>query len=146
MERINQIPNKIIQQELSDLIKDKKLTCDILSNLTKVNSQWFVDFIEGKKVESLSDETIHYINDLVSVLSLGENIDNNTRLKSILEVFEQIYGMDIEILSNCIGVEKETIINFMRDSKLVSAEKKYELAVKVMFLYYIFKFPDYKKC
>lgn len=44
-----EIQNKIIQQELLELIKDKKLTYDILSNLTKINSQWFVDFVDGKK-------------------------------------------------------------------------------------------------
>ena len=146
MERINQIPNKIIQQDLSNLIKDKKLTYDVLSNLTKVNSQWFADFIDGKKVDSLSEETVHYINDLISILSLGSDIDIDTRLKSILEVFEQIYEMDIAVLANCIGIEKEIILNFMQNSKCVSTEQKYELAVKVMFLYYIFKFPDYTKC
>lgn len=146
MERINQIPNKIIQQDLSDLIKDKKLTYDVLSNLTKVNSQWFADFIDGKEVDSLPEETVHYINDLISILSLGSDIDIDTRLKSILEVFEQIYEMDKTVLANCIGIEKEIVINYMQDSKCVSVEKKYELAVKVMFLYYIFKFPDYTKC
>ena len=146
MERINQIPNKIIQQDLSNLIKDKKLTYDVLSNLTKVNSQWFEDFIDGKKVDSLPEETVHYINDLISILSLGSDIDIDTRLKSILEVFEQIYKMDIAVLANCIGIEKEIVLNFMQNSQCVSAEQKYELAVKVMFLYYIFKFPDYTKC
>lgn len=150
MEKINQmpdqIPNQIIQRELSDLIKDKKLTVDVLSKLTKVNSQWFADFVDGKKVEPLSEETIHYINDLVGILSLGAEIDIDTRLKSILEVFEQIYEMDMEVLANCTGIEKEKILKFMQDSKCVSAEQKYELAVKVMFLYYIFKFPDYTKC
>lgn len=145
MERINQIPNKTIQQELSDLIKDKKLTYDVLSNLTKVNSQWFADFIDGKKVASLPEETIHFINELVTILSLGLDIDIDTRLKSIIEVFEQIYEMDIAVLANCIGIEKEIVLSFMKNSKCVSAEQKYELAVKVMFLYYIFKFPDYAK-
>lgn len=142
----NEIPNNIIQQELLDLIKDKKLTYNILSNLTKVNSQWFVDFVDGKKVDSLSGETIHYINDLVTILSLGADISIDTRLKSIIEVFEQIYEMDIEILANCIGIEKEIVLKFMKNSELISAEQKYELAVKVMFLYYVFKFPDYQKC
>lgn len=150
MEKINQIPNQmpnqIIQRELSDLIKNKKLTFDVLSKLTKVNSKWFADFADGKMVDSLPEGTVHYINDLISILSLGSEIDVDTRLKSILEVFEQIYEMDMEILANCIGIEKEILLKFMQDSKCVSAEQKYELAVKVMFLYYIFKFPDYKKC
>lgn len=42
--------------------------------------------------------------------------------------------MDIEILANCIGIEKEIVLKFMKNSELISAEQKYELAVKVMFL------------
>ena len=70
-------------------------------------------------------------------------IDDDSRLKAIIEVLTQIYEMNTDTIANCIEIDRQIIENFMLDSNLISMEEKYTLSVKVMFLYYILKFPKY---
>lgn len=144
MKEIPKIPNKIIQHDLKTLVENGKITINTLSKVTRIEKQWFEDYISEKEhIESISPDEIHFITDFISILSLGMKIDDDSRLKAIIEVLTQIYEMNTDTIANCIEIDRQIIENFMLDSNLISMEEKYTLSVKVMFLYYILKFPKY---
>ena len=122
------------------------MSCKTMQMLTGIEERWFQDFIEEKKdIHPLSKETTLFITHLMTQLTLGMDIDIDSRLHGIIEMFPTVYNMDFSTLSSCVNIDEHIISDFMKGVSL-SSDQKYELAVKVMFLYYMFKFPDYAKC
>ena len=75
----------------------------------------------------------------------GNTIDCDSRLKGIIDVLLQIYKFDLSTLGNCIGIDHKLIMDFLNDESSISISDKYHLSVRIMFLYYIIKYPDYTK-
>lgn len=78
-------------------------------------------------------------------MSAGNDISDDERLKGIIEVFLITYKMDLSTLAKCTEIDFDLISNFLQDSKSITPAQKYHLAMRIMFIYYIFKFPDYDK-
>ena len=104
------------------------------------------DFISQKKdIENISEYDIRFLTDLTSVLKMGIDFDCDSRLKSIIETLIIEYEMDTKTLSLCSGANEDVMCRFLSNTNLVSTEEKYELAVRIMFIYFVFKFPYYEK-
>ena len=104
------------------------------------------DFISQKKdIENISEYDIRFLTDLTSVLKMGIDFDCDSRLKSIIETLIIEYEMDTKTLSLCSGANEDVMCRFLSSTNLVSTEEKYELAVRIMFIYFVFKFPYYEK-
>ena len=127
----------MVRRDIKELIIERKLTVDTLSRITKINQQWFIDFISQKKDRFLTD--------LTSVLKMGIDFGCDSRLKSIIETLIIEYEMDTKTLSLCSGANEDVMCRFLSSTNLVSTEEKYELAVRIMFIYFVFKFPYYEK-
>ena len=141
-----ELPCEMVRRDIKELIIERKLTVDTLSRITKINQQWFIDFISQKKdIENISEYDIRFLTDLTSVLKMGIDFDCDSRLKSIIETLIIEYEMDTKTLSLCSGANKDVMCRFLSNTNLVSTEEKYELAVRIMFIYFVFKFPYYEK-
>ena len=90
-------------------------------------------------------EYIRFLTDLTSVLKMGIDFGCDSRLKSIIETLIIEYEMDTKTLSLCSGANEDVMCRFLSSTNLVSTEEKYELAVRIMFIYFVFKFPYYEK-
>ena len=44
-----ELPCEMVRRDIKELIIERKLTVDTLSRITKINQQWFIDFISQKK-------------------------------------------------------------------------------------------------
>lgn len=140
------LPCEIVRRDIEELIIEEKLTLGTLSRITKIEQQWFIDFILQKKdIDNISEYDIRFLTDLTSVLRLGMDLDCDSRLKSIIETLIIEYEMDTKTLSLCSGVDEDVMRRFLSSTNLVSAEEKYELAIRIMFIYFVFKFPYYEK-
>ena len=141
-----ELPCEMVRRDIKELIIERKLTVDTLSRITKINQQWFIDFISQKKdIENISEYDIRFLTDLTSVLKMGIDFDCDSRLKSIIETLIIEYEMDKKTLSLCSGANEDVMSRFLSSTNLVSTEEKYELAVRIMFIYFVFKFPYYEK-
>ena len=141
-----ELPCEMVRRDIKELIIERKLTVDTLSRITKINQQWFIDFISQKKdIENISEYDIRFLTDLTSVLKMGIDFDCDSRLKSIIETLIIEYEMDTNTLSLCSGANEDVMCRFLSSTNLVSTEEKYELAVRIMFIYFVFKFPYYEK-
>jgi len=141
-----ELPCEMVRRDIKELIIERKLTVDTLSRITKINQQWFIDFISQKKdIENISEYDIRFLTDLTSVLKMGIDFDCDSRLKSIIETLIIEYEMDKKTLSLCSGANEGVMCRFLSSTNLVSTKEKYELAVRIMFIYFVFKFPYYEK-
>lgn len=89
-----ELPCEMVRRDIKELIIERKLTVDTLSRITKINQQWFIDFISQKKdIENISEYDIRFLTDLTSVLKMGIDFDCDSRLKSIIETLIIEYEM-----------------------------------------------------
>ncbi len=80
------LPCEMVRRDIEELILERKLTVDTLSRITKINQQWFIDFISQKKnIKNISKYDIRFLTDLTSILKMGIDFDCDSRLKSIIE-------------------------------------------------------------
>ena len=70
-------------------------------------------------------------------------IREDERIKGVIEVLVQIFGLEYETISLYAGLEKQDVENFMKDANLIDYEKRYKLATTSMMLHYLFKNPKY---
>ncbi|WP_353963204.1 HTH domain-containing protein [Eubacterium ramulus] len=114
--------------DIKELIIERKLTVDTLSRITKINQQWFIDFISQKKdIENISEYDIRFLTDLTSVLKMGIDFDCDSRLKSIIETLIIEYEMDAKTLSLCSGANEDVMCRFLLKVLLVLRYKSYSV-------------------
>lgn len=140
-----EMPKDIIREKLLIAIKEYKITLDTLNRVTGIDINWLSDYINRKK--EIYDLPIEKYGDLFEVtIFLSEGIkmvSEDERIKGVIDVLVQIFGLKYETISLYAGLEKQDIENFMRDTTLINHEKKYKLATASMILHYLFKNPNY---
>ena len=136
----------IFRNMLIELINKRKITIEALETITSLSAQWFKKYINGQcSLDSLLESEKHFLTDLIILLTDGNTIDCDSRLKGIIDVLLQIYKFDLSTLGNCIGIDHKLITDFLNDESSISISDKYHLSVRIMFLYYMIKYPDYTK-
>lgn len=136
-----EMPNDIIREKLLNAIKEYKITLDTLNKVTGIEVNWLSDYINKKKeIDDLTAEKNLCLLQITVFLNEGMKIvSNDERIKGVIEVLVQIFGLKYETLSLYAGLEKQDIESFMKDATLIDYEKKYKLATTSMMLHYLFK-------
>ncbi|MFE4810080.1 HTH domain-containing protein [Peribacillus simplex] len=65
--------------------------------------------------------------------------DANERVSAITQALNNEFGIPVETISLFSNLECEDIEEFMKENDSLSIVKRYNLAVTVLFLHYIFK-------
>ncbi|SDG58822.1 HTH domain-containing protein [Desulfosporosinus hippei] len=68
-----------------------------------------------------------------------KTFNEDERIKSVIDLLIQIFGLEMEALSLYAGLEKQDIEKFMKDTTSIDYEKKFKLATASMMLHYLFK-------
>lgn len=131
----------IIREKLLIAIKEYKITLDTLNKVTEIEINWLSDYTnEKKELADLPSEKYFLLSHLTIFLSEGiKMVNEDERIKGVIDVLIQIFGLKYETLSLYSGLEKQDIENFMKDTTLIDYEKKYKLATTSMMLHYLFK-------
>lgn len=130
-----------IREKLLTAIKEYNITLNTLNKVTGIDINWLSDYIKGKKEsDDLSLEKSAFLWEITIFLSEGiKMVSEDERIKGVIDVLAQIFGLEYETISLYSGLEKQDIENFMRDPNLIDYEKKYKLATASMMLHYLFK-------
>lgn len=142
MQNIGTIMAKdLIREKLLTAIKEYNITLNTLNKVTGIDINWLSDYIKGKKEsDDLSLEKSAFLWEITIFLSEGiKMVSEDERIKGVIDVLAQIFGLEYETISLYSGLEKQDIENFMRDPNLIDYEKKYKLATASMMLHYLFK-------
>ncbi len=131
----------IIREKLLLAINKYEITLETLNKITQIDIDWLSDYInENKKISDLSIDKYELFCNIIAMLSDGMTIINeDERVKGIIDVLVQAFGLKYETISLYSGLEKHDIECFMQDSTTIDYEKKYKLATAVMMLHYLFK-------
>ncbi|MGE6376091.1 HTH domain-containing protein [Peribacillus muralis] len=126
---------------LKTLLNDYKMPAASLSKITGISEQVILDFANGENVQSLISQTeMMDLIDLVGLLAIGMNsTDSNERVFAIIQALNNEFGIPLETISLFSNLESEDIEKFMAENDSLSIEKRYNLAVTVLFLHYIIK-------
>ena len=93
----------IFRNMLIELINKRKITIEALETITSLSAQWFKKYINRQcSLDSLLESEKHFLTDLIILLTDGNTIDCDSRLKGIIDVLLQIYKFDLSTLGNCI--------------------------------------------
>ncbi|MFH0066106.1 HTH domain-containing protein [Peribacillus sp. NPDC056705] len=126
---------------LRTLLNDYKMPAASLSKITGISEQVILDFANGENIQSTVTQTeMMDLIDLVGLLVIGvPSSDANERVSAITQALNKEFGIPIETISLFSTLECEDIEEFMKENDSLSIEKRYNLAVTVLFLHYIFK-------
>lgn len=138
------MPKDIIRNDLATAIKEYGITLNTLNKVTGIEIDWLSDYINAKaEIYDLPIEKYGYLYEIVTFLSVGiKMISEDERIKGVIDVLVQIFGLNHKTISLYAGLEEQDIDNFMRDTSLLDFEKKYKLATASMILHYLFKNPN----
>ena len=137
-------PQNPIRERLMTVVQKYKITYDTLQKVTGIDASWLMEYTEkNRELYSLSHETMGRLTETVGLLVDGMQLVNeDERIKGVIDVLIQIFGITQETLSLYTGIEKQEIRIFMENPTSLDYEKKYKLATVSMFLHYIFKLNE----
>lgn len=137
--------NDIFRNKLNELISSEKLSLDTLQATSKIDKKILKKFLDGENTDFSPDDGT-FLADLASFLTDGINIiDDDSRTQGILEMLTQVYKLNDKAIALYIGIEEQTLKDFINNPSNISAEIKYKIAVTTFMIYYLFKFPNYGK-
>ncbi|WP_253199000.1 HTH domain-containing protein [Clostridium estertheticum] len=92
-----------------------------------------------EKIIQISHQ-IAYLSNMIYMLSDGILIINEAdRIKGVIDILISEFEIKYETLAIYAKLELEDVQNFMDDTNSISIEKKYKLAVAVLFFHYLFE-------
>lgn len=133
-----------VQLGIKTLVDEKKISLESLEKITRISGHDINNFMNGKEIDISLDKST-YLAELYDLLTDGMSmIKDDERLKSIIEVLVVHHKLNIESIALCTNLPRNNIEQFLEDPMGISAEDKYQMAIRILFLYYIFKFPNYQ--
>lgn len=135
--------NDMIRERLSVVVNKYRISLDTVHKVTGVSAEWLSDYISEKTtLDTLPMDKYGRFFDVVAVLSDGMKlVDDDERIKGVIDVLVQLFGVTYDTLSTITGLEQQEIEQFIQNPSTVDYEKKYRLATRILFLHYVFKDP-----
>lgn len=120
-------------KKLFDTVTEKyRVSVQSLSKITGINEEVIVKQEYGPELTSLQQ--------MIVMLSTGmEMVDENERVKGIIEVLNYVFNITNETIALYSKVDVSDVELFLNDYNLVSFEKRYRIATTTLFLHYLFK-------
>ena len=123
--------DELFREQLKSLLIEYHLTLEALSHLTNISLLWFTEVLEKKStLSALSDEQLLTLSLTIEMFRVGITaIKDDERVLTIMKLLIVECGLKLETFAAYANVPLEQ----------VEVEVKYRLAVKVMFLFSLFK-------
>ena len=134
-------PQNPIRERLMTVVQKYKITYDTLQKVTGIDTDWLMEYTENnRELYFLSHETMGRLTEIMGLLVDGMQLVNeDERIKGVIDVLIQIFGLTHETLSLYTGIEEQEIRIFLENPNSLEYEQKYKLATVSMFLHYIVK-------
>lgn len=133
-----------IAAEIRKMIDDGRLSLDAVERMTGIEHQSLVSFLEddhsAASTELLQAETPLMAGDsgrlatLVAQLTEGLQIDDDARVKGILESLVAACGLTPDNLAKLLGVDERTVTSALDDIASMSIEARYVLGIRGSYL------------
>lgn len=132
----------MVKKILNDLIRQKKLSLETLGIVTRSESCELQKFLAGEDTELTSDQ-IGYLGDIAMMLTVGvEEIPDDKRIAAIIDALEGVYKLDKKAISLLTKIDENIIAAVHSNPEQVPWKEKYQVAIKVYMIFYLFKYPN----
>lgn len=133
--------DELFREQLKSLLIEYHLTLEALSHLTNISLLWFTEVLEKKStLSALSDEQLLTLSLTIEMFRVGITaIKDDERVLTIMKLLIVECGLTLETFAAYANVPLEEVQLFLAHPEQVEVEVKYRLAVKVMFLFSLFK-------
>ena len=138
---VKTMKDELFRKQLRSLLTEYHFTLEALSRLTNISLLWFNEMLEKKSTLSvLSDEQLLTLNLTIEMFRVGvPTISDDERVSTIMKILITECRLKPETFATYANVPLEKVKLFLTNPEKVESEVKYPLAVKVMFLFSLFK-------
>jgi len=138
---VKTMKDELFRKQLRSLLTDYHFTLEALSRLTNISLLWFNEMLEKKStLSSLSEEQLLTLNLTIEMFRVGvPTISDDERVSTIMKILITECRLKPETFATYADVPLEKVKLFLISPEEVEIEIKYRLAVKVMFLFSLFK-------
>jgi len=124
--------------------KNNKLTVKMICIATAITREELESYLDGVGSISVDDEA--YLHGLTCMFEYGINLESpHNRIAMIIDTLMTYYEMNYQTISSCIDTSEEIIKSIHMKSHNCDHEMLYDIAIKIMMIYYVLKYPDYEK-
>lgn len=125
-----------------ELIAQGKVSEEVLCAAAKLKPEQLERYFAGEMAFG-ADRC--FLNDLAVQLGCGlHGIDDNVRIQAILDCLIENYKMTEQMIANLLSVDAE-LVRKMRSCQEVVWQTRYHFAVKLYYIFYALRYPDYEK-
>ncbi len=134
----------ILIERINYLIENELLSVNVLQEATGIEKDRLDSFLT-KKNSKLSDDSMEHSQRKLRLFRIsdclidGMKVSEDERVKGVIDVLMQVYGMDIKMISCYTHIKEQEILDFMNDLNQMTYEEKYRLAVKIFSLLQVMK-------
>lgn len=134
----------ILIERINYLIENELLSVNVLQEATGIEKDRLESFLT-KKNSKLSDDSMEHSQRKLRLFRIsdclidGMKVSEDERVKGVIDVLMQVYGMDIKMISCYTHIKEQEILDFMNDLNQMTYEEKYRLAVKIFSLLQVMK-------
>lgn len=134
----------ILIERINYLIENELLSVNVLQEATGIEKDRLESFLT-KKNSKLSDNSMEHSQRKLRLFRIsdclidGMKVSEDERVKGVIDVLMQVYGMDIKMISCYTHIKEQEILDFMNDLNQMTYEEKYRLAVKIFSLLQVMK-------
>ena len=134
-----------MNNELKTLINQGKISSETIEILVGIDADKLNCYLNGN-INILDLNETAYLYNLLCMLGLGIEIEcGDKRISAIIDTIVKFYKFSHKQISLCTGIDETIIIDMHKSPKNIDYKKRYEVAIKIFMLYYVFKYPDYQK-
>ena len=128
------------RDNLKIILEDYKITPYTLSLISGLDETTVLEFTNHKTdLSHLPHEKVGHIVSMISLLSDGMTlVTADERVKAIIEILNDNFQISAKTLALYAKIEEKDVDEFMRDFDSLAFEKRYRLAVVVLFLFKLF--------
>ncbi|MEG0076924.1 HTH domain-containing protein [Anaerorhabdus sp.] len=125
---------------LLELVENDKISIESLARISKSNDIEVKNYLDDKyEINQDNLQAISFLNQFGVFIEEGFKVDADSRIKAIIEVMMLDYKLSLEQISLLINTDIKIVEEILYSPHNLSAESKYEVAIKLYFLFYIMK-------
>jgi predicted GTPase len=128
------------RNDLKMVLEDYKITPHTFGLISGLDEKTVLDFSNHETVlNHLSHEQKGHIVSMIALLSGGMTlVTADERVKAIIGILNDDYQVSVKTLALYAKIEEKDVDEFIRDYDSLTFEKRYRLAVVVLFLFKLF--------
>lgn len=124
---------------LKIILDEYKITPYTMSLVSGIDEEKMLDYVNhDTNLSFLPTEKLFDFTDLILFLSVGmKDVTPDERVSSIIEHLNVTYNISFETLSIYANIEEKELKQFIDDYDSLSFEKRYRLAIVVLFMHFV---------